>query len=75
MQVQNIQRPKLFIPFFLEQLIWNSDYLSYINTNSHSKATSFLNITKKSIKDRHEHIKRALRALYKSRNHIMACQV
>ena len=50
MQVQTIQRPKLFSDFFTLELIWNNDYLTYISTNSHSIVTSFLNITKKNIK-------------------------
>ncbi|MDO8609649.1 MAG: hypothetical protein Q7R95_03810 [bacterium] len=49
MQVQNIQRPSLYTDFFNLDLMWNSEYLEYIQTTS-KNVTSFLNITKKSIK-------------------------
>jgi hypothetical protein len=49
MQVQNIQRPSLYFDFFNLELMWNSEYLTYIQTTS-KNVTSFLNITKKSIK-------------------------
>lgn len=46
---QTIKRPALYQPFLNEQLIWNSDYLEYINTNNHNLATSLLNNSKKSL--------------------------
>lgn len=50
MQVQNIQRPKLFSDFFNLELIWSNDYLEYIQTNNHNTVTSLLNNSKKSLK-------------------------
>jgi len=34
MQVQNIQRPKLFSDFFNLELDYKNDYLSYVSTNN-----------------------------------------
>lgn len=52
MQVQIIQRPKLFSDFFNLELIWSNDYLEYIQTNNHNAVTSLLNNSKKSLNNK-----------------------
>lgn len=44
-QSQNIQRLKLFFDFFNFDLVWNSEYLEYINTTFKNDVTSNQNIT------------------------------
>ena len=55
--LQNIQRPKLFQDFFTLELIWNSEYLTYIQTT----VKNITNIIKKSLNNyRHRYIDNCL---------------
>jgi len=47
---KDIQRPTLYVPFFTEQMIWNSDYLEYIPTNNHIVTSSICKSAKNTIK-------------------------
>jgi hypothetical protein len=46
MQVQNIQRPALYIDFFGLELLWNNEYLTYIQTTINAVTSNLCNIAK-----------------------------
>ncbi len=46
MQVQNIQRPSLFSEFFTLELMWNNEYLTYIQVGIKSVTSKICKITK-----------------------------
>ncbi|MDD3855276.1 hypothetical protein [Sulfurimonas sp.] len=51
-QTQNIQRPALFSDFFGLELMWNSEYLTYIHTFIKKCVTSALYDIKKSLNNK-----------------------
>lgn len=58
MQTQNIQRPALFSDFFGLELLWNNEYLTYIQTciknvtsTIHKTVNTSINNIKKSLKE------------------------
>lgn len=46
MNIDKVQKSRLFQSFLTEQLIWNSDYLTYIRTNNHCVTSKTHNVTK-----------------------------
>ena len=57
MQIENIQRPALFSDFFGLELMWNNEYLTYIQitigavtSSTHNITINHKNIIKKNLK-------------------------
>ncbi len=66
---QNIQRPSLYIDFFGLELLWNSEYLTYIQTTFNAVTSSTCKIAKTSIDNTKKHNKDILKQNLKTQSH------
>ena len=58
---QNIKRPSLYFDFMIEKLLWNSEYLTYIQTTFNAVTSSTCKIAKTSIDNTKKHNKDILK--------------